>query len=238
MKLIVLSNTNYKEKDKIYSAITENDYLSFRVMGANDIKSKFSWLNNSLTIADVELNNDGRYKYQTLKDAKLIASPMIQKKSIDYMFALGVITEVAQRMLQDEEKYKLFHDIEESLNALKNERDSYTVLLIFLARAMKHAGAELEVNKCVYCGTTHDIVAFSFAEGGFICRNCCHSEIANDLSVDQMKLLRYVSLSPNYSCVGSDKYSEPDKKALLAAFYHFINECLGTNLTSINFLIN
>ena len=238
MKIIVLHSTDYKENDKIYSAITEDGFISFTVKGARTPKSKFIWLNNPLTVADIELNNDGRYKYQYLLDAKPLSSPLIKKESTTHLFFMPVITDVLEHMLQDDEKHKLFNDVIEALEALKKEKDPYTVALIFIARAMKVAGLELEINKCVYCGTTHDIVAFSFADGGFVCRNCYKEDMPRDLSPDQMRLIRYVFRSPDYSCLGSEKYAVSDKKMLLSAFQNYIVNVLGVNLDSINFIIN
>ena len=238
MKIIVLSSSDYKETDKIYSAITEDGYISFTVRGARSAKSKFIWLNNPLTIADIELNNDGRYKYQYLLDAKPLYSPLSNKDSPFYLFFISVITDVIQHMFQDDEKHKMFNDVIGALTALKSEKDPYTVALIFIAKAMKVAGLELEVNKCVYCGTTHDIVAFSFADGGFVCRNCHKDGTPRDLSPEQMRLMRYVSLSPDYSCRGSERYDDSDKKFLLSAFQNYIANVLGVNLDTINFIIN
>lgn len=238
MKIIILSSTDYKEKDRIYNAISEKEYFSFRVKGGIDTKSKFIWLNNQFTVAEVEFVEDGRYKYPILKDGHLIFSPMSGKDSVDYLFVINALADIVKHMLQDEEKAKIYQDIIDVLEALKNGKDTLTLTLIFLARVMKIAGMEFEVNKCVFCGTTHDIVTFSFADGGFVCRNCYDPNMGKDLSLEQMHLLRYVFLAPNYSCKGIEKFTNEDKKKLLSAFNNYISDELGVSLLSINFLIN
>ena len=67
MKVIILNKANYKEKDCIYDAISENEYFSFQAKRAQDSKSPYVWLNNPLTVADIELFEDGRYKHKLLK---------------------------------------------------------------------------------------------------------------------------------------------------------------------------
>ena len=232
MKIIVLSNTKYKENDYIYNAISENECLSFKVCGGQSNKSPYVWLNNPLTVAEVEFG-DRRFKYPPLKEAKLISSPMTMNDSFDYLSLVSLIIEVANTMFQDEEKHLFFKDIEESLAALKQNKDKLMVAIILLARAIKIAGAELEVDKCVFCGSKKDIVAFSFPDGGFLCRNCLTENASVDLSTSQMKLIRYAFKSPNYNCVGAESFSKNDKEEILKHFKSYIFDDLGVELNAI-----
>ena len=237
MKVIILSHTNYKENDLICNAISETDYFSFKAFRAQDNKTDSVWLNNVMTIADIELS-DRRYKYPTLKEARMISCPLTKTDSLEYMFAIGALTEVANYLLQDDEKHFLFKDLEGAINALENDKDIHMVLLILLAKAISLAGAELEVNQCVFCGSIHEIVAFSFPDGGFVCRNCLDdsSAIAN-LTPNQMKLIRYAFKAPDYSCVGSDRFTKEDKIVILKCFKEYINDGLGANIKSIDNLL-
>ena len=237
MKIIVLRSTVYKEKDYIYDAIANDGYLSFKVRGGASNNSKYLWLNNPLTVADVEFIDDGRYKYPVLKEAMLISSPISGIDSFDYLSSVSVVQEVATSMIQDEEKHLLFNDLDSSLTALRNKKDSLLVLLILLAKAMRITGSELEVDKCVYCGATKEIVTFSFAEGGFVCRKCFEKGMENELAPSQMKLIRYAFRAVNYSCVNSEQFSLDDKKVVLRAFKEYIYDFLGVDLKSINYLI-
>lgn len=233
MKIIVLSNTKYKENDFIFDAISETEHLSFKVPGGQSNKSPYVWLNNPLTIAEVEFG-DKRFKYPSLQEAKLISSPLTKNSDYDYLTAVSVINEIANKMFQEDEKYLLFKDIEEALTALKDGKDHLMVILILLARAIKLAGSEFEVNQCVFCGTIKDIVAFSFPDGGFVCRNCLVDTVPAELSGNQMVLIRYIFKSPNYSCVGAERYSKNDKIIVMKQLREFISDDLGVNLGSIS----
>lgn len=238
MKVIILSNTDYKEKDRIYNAIAVDGFVSFKVRGGSVNTSPYIWLTNPLTVADVELTSDGRYKYPIMKEATLISSPIGVNDDLEYLFAVGVIQEVSKFMLTDEEKHLLFNDILFAIEALKNKKDPYMVTLIFLARAMKISGSGFEVDHCVFCGSKSDIVLFSFPDGGFVCKNCKEDGMVNSLSANQMHLVRYIFKSPNYSCVGIERFTLDDKKAVVRAFKEYISEDLGVNLITINSLIN
>ena len=238
MKVIVLSKTNYKEKDIICDAISEEGELSFKLIHAQDNKSPYLFMNNPLTIAEVEFG-DKKYKYPPVKEARLISSPLTGNESLDYLFSLSVITEAAKNILQENERHLLFKDIEQVIEALKSGKDTLLVVLIYLARCIKLAGADLEVDKCVFCGSTQDIVAFSFADGGFVCRNCFEEAMAEkDLKPNQMKLLRYIFRSPDYSCRKSEQFSKDDKTVVLKHLKEYVDNGLGVYLNSINSLIN
>ena len=238
MEIIVLSSTQYKENDLIYNAISETEYFSFKASRALKANSAIVWLNNPLTVADIELSTDKRYTHPVLKEAKFVSSSMEDNNKVDYFFSIGVIADIATSVLPDEEKHLLYRDIKDSLSAIKKGKNEQMVLLILLARAIRFAGSQLEVDKCVFCGATKDIVSFSFVDGGFICRNCLDSsDHKAELTPNQMKLVRYAFKSPDYSCVGIEKYPLEDRVAVLCCFKEFIKDDLGVNLKSVDMFL-
>ena len=234
MKVIVLSTTKYKENDVIYNAISETESVSFKGYRAFDSKSSMMWLNNPLTIADIEFA-DRRYKYPTLKEAKLLSSPLTGDESLEYLYSVSSIIEITNNVLQESERHLLFKDIEAALEALNKGVDYQLVILLFLARAISFAGAELEVDHCVFCDKTSDIVTFSFPDGGFVCRKHAEEqEITSHLTPNQMKLIRYIFKAPNYSGVGSDKYSKEDRIIVLRSLKEYVQDDLGVYVNSID----
>ena len=238
MKVIILSKSSYKEKDCIYNAISQEGFISFMAKGAQDPKSKFVWLNNPLTMADVEFLTDGRYKHKVINNATLISSPMLGATDYSYLVSIGVLTEITRNVLPDEEKHLAFNECESALNALRSGKDHLMVILIYLAKLTKLGGAELEVNRCIHCGGREDIVAFSFEDGGFICENCQSEDTVKDLSGTQMKLIRYIFRAKDYSLPNIEMFSDNDKKKILTKLKEFIDDIFGVRLNSLDTLIN
>ncbi len=236
MRVIILSTSKYKEKDCIYDAISEDGPISFKARGAQESKSPFVWLNNILTVADVDFA-EGKYKYPVLKSATLVSSSITGSNELEYLYALSALAEITKDTLADDDKKLAFKDLQDAINALKQGKDSRMVVLIYSAHCITYAGAQLEVDKCVFSGSKSDIVAFSFADGGFVSRPYLTEEMNCDLTVQQMKLIRYVFKVPNYSCVDTEKYTKEDKIVLLNKFIEFIDEFLGVRITSLNYLI-
>ena len=236
MKVIILSTSKYKEKDCIYNALSEQGPLSFKARGAQDSKSPFVWLNNVLTIADVEFA-EGRYKYPVLKSATLVSPSITGSDSLEYLYSINALASITKEMLEDEEKHLFYNDLLLAIDALKSGKDPYMVILIYLAKGTKYGGAELEVDKCVYSGSTSDIVAFSFADGGFVSRPYVTEDTNLDLTPQQMKLIRYCYKAPDFSCAQTEKYTKQDKQIVLNKLVEFIDDVVGVRLTALQYLL-
>jgi len=240
MKVIVLTINPYKEKDAIINAISEEGFITFSARGILNPTSKNAGLNNILTVADVTFSPT-KSKYNILKESEILLTPYKVKEEYDYLTSLMLLDEVTNSLLQDEEKHKVFNHLIEAIEMLKEGKENPLLIdLIYLARILKIAGYEFEVNKCLYCQGSKSIVAFNFSEGGFICKNCFDQEHSNDLeSVDQMLLMRFIcNFNRENSKADSLKFKESDLKFLLNKFYEFIVDGIGTKIKSISLLNN
>ena len=237
MKVIILSKSSYKEKDCIYNAISQDGYISFLAKGAQDPKSKFVWLNNPLTIADVDFLSDGRYKHKVINNATLISSPMTKSNDYEYLVYVNIVADLTRNVLMDEEKHQLFNEVEQVMNAMREGKDRLMAVLIYLARLTRLSGSELEVDKCVFCGDRKEIVAFSFVDGGFICKHCQNEDTVKDLSKDQMLLLRYAFKAKSYSMEKTDRFTDEDKRYVLKKLRDFVDEFVGVKLNSLDAII-
>lgn len=239
MKIIVLSKTEYKEQDIIVNAISEEGPISFKARSALSPTNPFKWLYNPLTVAEVEFAGPQTYKYPILKRAVLISSPMKEEQDLNHLLAINIVAEATIKMLEENERRLLYKDLLAFIDAYKSKScDLLLVLLIYIAKAIKYAGFELEVNKCVHCGSSKEIVAFSFDEGGFICKNCLNENIDVDLTPSQMYLVRFVFSAPDFTYSIRDNVTEDDKKYLLQKFNAFINDIIGVQIQSIDMILN
>lgn len=239
MKIIVISKTDYRENDVIINAISENEELSFLVRGLRNPKSPFKWLNTPLTCADVEFVEPNTYKHPVLKRASLISSPLSKDLSLDKMLCLSLVSEASIKMLDEDERPELYPSLISFANMLGTvDANPHLLALVFLAKTMKIAGFLPEINECVKCGTKEDIIAFSFNDGGLVCRKCADENTKKDLTPNQMKLLRVVFLAPNFAFTVNDALSKDDMVVLLLKFKEFINDTIGVELENISLLCN
>ena len=230
MKIIVLSITQYKEKDAIIDAISENGDITFLAKGILDPKNKNAQINNVLSIADIELN-EGNYKYPVLKSATIEFVPMKVTNDYYYLSSLLLVAEATKTLLQDEEKEAIFDKLIAVIHALKVAKEPWAILLTYFAELLKITGYEFEVNHCVFCGTKQGIITFSFKDGGFVCKDCLEDDMERDLTTNQMLLIR--------SAFNSEEISEKmfectkeDGLKVLNKFFEFIQDSYGVSFKS------
>ena len=234
MKIIVLTITQYKEKDAIIDAISENGDITFLAKGVFDPKNKNAAINNLLSVADIELN-EGNYKYPVLKAASMIFNPMKLDNDYYYLSCLLLVAEATKVLLQDEEKERIFNSLVTTVETLKTSKEPWKVILAYFAILFKVSGYEFEVNRCVFCGTKQTIATFSFRDGGFVCQDCMEDDIKRDLSKEQMLLLRAA-----VNCQDIAKFDYPcskdDAMFLLEKFFEFIYDSYGVVLKSASLI--
>jgi len=235
MKIIVLSINKYKEKDGIINAISESESISLTAKGLLDPKCKNHELNNVLTIADVDFI-EGNYKYPLLKRHKVLTPSINVDNDYYYLSTILLLSESACNLLEDDERFLLFKDIENALVSLKSGVSYLKVSLIYLAKLITLCGVQPEINHCVNCGRKENIVAFSFNEGGFICRDCANESTVNDLSPNQLLLLRACFMAKEYE-LPEKLFNKDDADHILNKFFEFINDNLGYKLNSIQMLL-
>ena len=236
MKIIVLSITPYKEKDGIVKAISENESLTFLTRGIKDPKSKNAALNNVLTVADIELM-DGNFAHPILKSSKPLFSPLKVDMDAKYLASLMTIDEMMLNLFPEDEQQTMFPYLEKAVDNLKATNDWLMTLLQFMAHTVRMGGFQLEVNQCVMCGATKNIVTFSFSDGGFVCESCYQPEMERDLSKEQMILLRKIVNCPDYRLKSSDCKTE-DLMVLFDKFTHYIEEAFGYRFKNMRLLID
>ena len=236
MKIIVLSIAPYKEKDAIINAITENETITFLAKGLKNPKSKNAPLNNILTVSDIELM-DGNFKHPILKSSKPLSTSLKVEMSAEYLASLLILDEIVLNLFPEEDQHVMFSHLENALDNLRKNNDWLMTLLLFMATAIRLGGFQLEVNKCVMCGSTKNIVTFSFNDGGFICQNCFQTEMGRELSKNQMLLLRKIVNCPDYRLQSVD-YAHEDLMVLLTRLVQYIEEAFGYHFKNMRLLIN
>ena len=234
MKIVVISITQYKEKDGIVNAVSKDGALTFLARGILDPKNKNSSINNNLVIADIELT-EGKSKYPTLKTCDILTTPMSLNSDLDRLSSIMLIAEATKSLVQDEEKGLLFDSLVGAIENLKKNQEPWMTLVIYFANIFKATGYEFEVNECVLCGSKKDIMTFSFADGGFICRSCLDENTEKDMTNEQMLLLRAAFNAKSYENV-SQYCTKENALRVLEKFFEFISDSYGITLKSASLI--
>lgn len=236
MKLIILSITNYKEKDGIITALANDGVLSFNVRGLLDPKSKNHILNTPLLEVDVSFA-ENNHKYKTINSSKIVNNPYSTNDSLDKLAILSLIQESTNKMLQDEEKNLIYPILMQCLNKIKSgEVHPLQIGITYLLELLTITGNELDFSACVFCGNKKDIVNFSFADGGFVCRNCMDDSTTPSMNGKQMILFRNIFINKNnIENVPSFDYSNAIH--ILKLLVGYIYDALGIKLKTLSLIL-
>ena len=233
MKLIILTIAPYREKDAMMSGISEEGVKTFRVPGLFSPKSRFASLNNLLTIIEPTFTETKAWKRLILNEAQLLFSPMQMPMDFHYMNAISILLQATNKLMDDEDKLKLYPDLLAAVLALKNKANPYAVCLKYLMAVVNNTGYELNVQGCARCGSKKNIVAFSFLEGGFICKEHFTSDDHSDLDLGEMTYFRGIFLHKGYD-FDSQNIDEKLIVSLLKKINIFISDAYGYNIKEIN----
>ena len=232
MEIIVISIAQYKEKDAVINAITDNKTISFYARGILSPRNKNSFLSCLFTKANISLI-DGKIKYPILENAELISSPMNANYDYGYMTTVMLLNEAIIRLFPEEERFLTYDIISSSLEALKNNVNPLIISTFFLFKILPLLGFGIEVNKCLICGSKKQIVDFSFIEGGFLCAKCAEGD--HRYTNKQLMLIRNNILSnkpENIPDITTDEV-----KSILIDLNNFVEEGIGFRLKQLDTLL-
>lgn len=234
MKVIVLSVTPYKNKDGVVNALTENGMISFYARSIMDPKNKNSAINNILAVADIDVA-EGKIKYPVLKTCSIIQSPLGVKNDYSILSAVMFIEEVTSRLPNDDEKNLLFNKLLDALNALKNGKNPFVTSLIYVSYLLKITGYNFSEDECALCNSKDNLKAFSFIDGGFICKKCLCEAHEWLIAGDNLKAFKLAYSASNFD-VESEYFTKEIVIHLLKEISQFIFDFYGIKLNSISLL--
>ena len=84
--------------------------------------------------------------------------------------------ELTSKIVQNDEAPAAYPWLLAALKAIKSGVEPLTVGLIYFAHLLNNGGIGLDVDECVVCHGKSNIVAISYEDGGFICRDCYDPE--------------------------------------------------------------
>ena len=157
------------------------------------------------------------------------------KTNIDCLAVQDFVGELTNKLVQSDDANRIYPYLVKSLELLNNRFSPFTVALIYFAKVLDTAGFGLNVDSCQICGKKDDIVALSYKDGGFICRDCLSPLKHVKSDPTKLKMVRFafkVDIE-NFNKVEFDKKLCLD---LIKEFAKFLDDVAQLNLKSIELL--
>lgn len=232
---IVLRVTPFKEKDAMVNVLTASGIFSFMARGILSLDSKNAASLTQYAFSRFEFS-EGKGTGLSLKNGTLLKSYDQSFKSLDRLAALSVLGELALHGVGEEEAAAIYPYFKNALEAIESGFDLLTTVIVFFAQVLKTSGYGLEVGHCVFCDSTKDIVAVSYQDGGFVCKNCLDTETMHTADARYLKIIRYLFM------VGPDdirrvSFTKEECLGILNEFKEYAFDQLGLTLKGHELLV-
>ncbi|MCH5171666.1 MAG: DNA repair protein RecO [Erysipelotrichales bacterium] len=231
---IIASIVQYRESDGIVNLLTADGFITFNAHGIFKIDSKLSSICQLYNFVSVDLSENRRSGYYTLKSGRILKSLKNVYENIDAMLTLGFIVELAKKTLDDDNKSKVYNCALLALDSIVNQGDLVTIRLVYLANILSLVGLKIDVDECVRCGSRKEIITLSFDDGGFVCRKCLgpSDTIKTPLYI---KLARYIFITDISETINK-VLPEFESRTLFKELYGFLCSQLDMKLKSYELL--
>ena len=230
---IILSETPYKESSKILNILTkDNGIIGVIAKGAKKIKSPLRSVTERFTLGVFSVYyHEG--KLSTLITADVI-NPLRNIKTdivkIGYLTYIGELAYQTAKQNEDSEIYKI---LKSAILKIEDGLDPMIITNILELKMLDFLGVGIDLNRCIKCGNSSDIVTISGDAGGYLCKDCRTDEIIYDVKTIKMfRLYYYVDIDTITDLKISDEVSNNINK-ILTDYY---DRYTGLYLKSKDFL--
>ena len=230
---IVIRQTPFRDHDAMVTVLSIDKIRSFLVRGALKYESKLGPSVNIYTKSRFQISR-GKEGY-ALRNGEILASFENIKTNIECLAVQDFMGELTNKLIQSDDASYIYPFLEKGLEILNSGFSPYTVALIYFAKVLNVSGYSLNVDSCQICGKKDQIIALSYSDGGFICRDCFSALKHAKSDPNKLKMIRYMFK------VGIDNFNKVEfpKEACLEIIKElskFLEHVAQLNIKSIDLL--
>ena len=230
---IIVNVTPYGDTSKIINVYTkEHGIIGIMAKGANSLKSKFRSATTRFTYGSFQIYyKEG--KLSTLISVDVIDDFKNIKTDITLVSYLAYISELVTQVYKqsnESEIYLLYINI---LKKLNEKLDPLILTNILELKLLDYLGIGLNLDSCIKCGTTTNIITIDPDYGGYICSNCHQNEKIVDLRCIKLIRMYYYIDIPSITKLDIKKDITEEINNFLERYYE---RYTGLYLKSKNFL--
>ena len=213
-KGIVLTETPYSETSKILNVLTE-DYGLIGVIskGCKVLKSKLRGVSNKMNYCEYTIN----YKENGLStliegcNINSFKNIYVDMKKATYAFYL---MDLVSQVLKENNSKDIYSLLVNALIKINDGLSPELITDIVEIKLLDYLGVNLELDNCVNCGNSNDLLTIDLTCGGVICKNCYHEGyVMNDKALHLMQLLKKIDINKleKLEITDDDIFNEIDK---------------------------
>ena len=230
---IILSEIPYKETSKILNVYTKKyGLIGMIVKGAKSLKSPLRALTNKYTYANfyVYYKKD---KLSLLTQVDIINNFSNIRSDLTLISYMAYLCDLTYQVLKENSESDIFDILINGLIKINDKLDPLIITNIIELKYLDYLGVSLNLDRCVKCSSTKDIITIDGDDGGFICKNCLRDEeIVNSKTIKMIRMYYYVDISS----ISSIKISKDVKNEINNFLNKYYDRYTGLYLNSKEFL--
>ncbi len=184
----ILSETPYGETSKIINVLTrDHGVIGVMCKGAKSMKSPLRACTQSFTYGIFNIYYKEN-KLSTLVSVDPISSFNNIRSDLTLISFVTYLSELTSQVIKESDASKVYDDFINTILKIEEGLDALILTNILELKYLPLLGVGLDLDGCVRCGKSTDIVTIDASYGGLICKNCYQNERIIDLKI--VKLLR------------------------------------------------
>lgn len=231
---IIVNETPYGDTSKIIQLYTfEYGIIGIMCKGVMSMKSRLRALTIKFTYGSfyIYYKED---KLSILKDVDVLNDFKTIKSDIVLISYLNYLTELTTQVFKQSGEailYKLYLAGIKKMNASMNP---LVITNILELKYLPFLGVGLELDSCILCGNTTNIVTLDADEGGYVCKNCYTNQVlVSSKTVKMIRMYYYVAIDS----ITDLKISEEIVKEINFFINRYYERYTGLYLNSKKFLL-
>ena len=212
---IIVSVTPYGETSKILNILTKDaGLIGVMAKGAKSMKSRLRSVTEKFTIGTFSVYyHEG--KLSTLIQADVIEPLTNIKKDIVKIGYLTYIVELAQQTAKQNNDSNIYSILISTIKKIDAGLNPMIMTNILELKMLDYLGVGIDLDRCIKCGNTKDIITINGDIGGYICKNCRTTEEIYDVKTIKMfRMYYYVEIDSISDLKLSDEVANNINKIL------------------------
>ncbi len=192
---IIVSETAYGESSKILNILTKDSgIIGVMAKGAKKIKSKFRSSTEKFTLGIFNVYYHEN-KLSTLISVDIIAPLTNIKSDIVKIGYLTYISELSYQTAKQNSNNDIYKILKSTILKIEEGLNPEVMTNILELKMLDYLGVKIDLDRCIKCGTTKDIITISGDAGGYLCKNCRTNElIYGEKTIKMFRLYYYVDI--------------------------------------------
>ncbi len=192
---IIVTETPYGESSKILNILTKDaGIIGVMAKGAKKIKSKFRSSTEKFTLGIFSVYYHEN-KLSTLIDVDIISPLRNIKTDIIKIGYLTYISELTYQTAKQNKNKTIYSILKSTILKIEDGLDPMIMTNILEVKMLDYLGVGFDLDRCIKCGNTTDIITLSGDSGGYLCKTCRINEpVYDEKTIKMFRLYYYVDI--------------------------------------------